>query len=93
MFKYFFGLLLFVGTTCKSQDEKPLTGLSGAYLMLSQSLEGNSVDTTFTERKQLKIYTDHYMISGITCSYPLCLILMFTVPENEFVFSIVSEAL
>ena len=61
MYKYFFGLLLFAGTTCKSQDEKPVTDLSGAYLMLSQTLEGNSFDTTFTERKQLKIYTDHYM--------------------------------
>lgn len=62
MYKYFFGLLLFAGTTCRSQDEKRLTGLSGAYLMLSQSLEGNSSDTTYTERKQLKIYTDHYMM-------------------------------
>ncbi len=62
MYKYFFGLLLFVSTTCKSQGEKRLTGLSGAYLMLSQTLEGNSFDTTFTERKQLKIYTDHYMM-------------------------------
>jgi len=55
-------LLLFAGTTCKCQDEKPVTGLSGAYLMLSQSLEGSSGDTTFTERKQLKIYSDHYMM-------------------------------
>jgi hypothetical protein len=62
MYKYFFGLLLFAGTICKGQYEKPVTGLSGAYLMLSQSLEGTSVDTTFTERKQLKIYTDHYMM-------------------------------
>jgi len=62
MYKYFFSLLLFAGTTCKSQDETPVTGLSGAYLMLSQSLEGNSGDTTFTERRQLKIYTDHYMM-------------------------------
>ena len=62
MYKYFFGLLLFVGTTCKCQNEKPVAGLSGAYLMLSQSLEGTSGDTTFTERKQLKIYTNHYMM-------------------------------
>src|SRR4029079_19320640 len=62
MYRYLFGLFLFVGTTCKSQDQKPVTDLSGAYLMLSQSLEGNAVDTTFTERKQLKIYTDHYMM-------------------------------
>ena len=62
MYRYLFGLFLFVGTNCKSQDQNPVTNLSGAYLMLSQSLEGNSVDTTFTERKQLKIYSDHYMM-------------------------------
>jgi hypothetical protein len=62
MYRYLFGLFLFVGTNCKSQDQNPVTNLSGAYLMLSQSLEGNSVDTTFTERKQLKIYTDHHMM-------------------------------
>lgn len=62
MYKYFFGLLLFVSTVCKSQNESYVTDLSGAYLMLSQSLEGSSVDTTFTERKQLKIYTNHYMM-------------------------------
>lgn len=62
MGKYIFGLLLFAGTTCKSQDDQPVTGLSGAYLLLSQSLEGSSADTTFTERKQLKIYTDRYMM-------------------------------
>ena len=62
MYKYFLSLLLFAYTVCKSQDEKPVTNLSGAYLMLSQSLEGGIGDTTFTERKQLKIYTDHYMM-------------------------------
>ncbi|MEO6330555.1 MAG: hypothetical protein ABIO55_16590 [Ginsengibacter sp.] len=62
MYKYFFGLLLFAGTTCEGQDEKPVTDLSGAYSMLSQSLEGDAVDTTFTERKQLKIYSGHYMM-------------------------------
>jgi hypothetical protein len=62
MYKFFFGVLLFVATACKSQDEKPVTNLSGAYLMLSQSLEGGIGDTTFTERKQLKIFTDHYMM-------------------------------
>lgn len=62
MHKYVFGLLLLVSTTCRSQDENYVTDLSGAYLMLSQSLEGRSVDTTFTERKQLKIYADRYMM-------------------------------
>ena len=62
MYKYFLGLLLFAGTTGKSQDEKRVTNLDGVYLMLSQSLVGNSFDTTFTERKQLKIYTGHYMM-------------------------------
>src|SRR5688572_30170358 len=62
MYKYCFCLLLFAGTTGKSQDEKRVRDLSGAYLMLSQSLIGNSSDTTLTERKQLKIYTGHYMM-------------------------------
>ncbi len=62
MYKYFFGLLLFIVTIGKSQDERSVKGLSGAYQMLSQSLRGSAVDTTFTERKQLKIYTDRYMM-------------------------------
>lgn len=62
MYKYFFGLALLAATNCKGQGENYVTSLSGAYEMLSQSLEGGSGDTTFTDRKQLKIYTDRHMM-------------------------------
>ncbi len=52
-------IILFAGCT-SSRKEAPK--MPGAYLMTSQTVNYNNNDTKYTDLKQLKIYTDHYMM-------------------------------
>lgn len=54
--------LLFVVFSCNSCSVKQNGRMQGAYNMLSESFKGISLDTTYTNRTQLKIYADDYMM-------------------------------
>jgi hypothetical protein len=51
--------LLIVG--CSTGEKKGLN-MPGAYQMISQSIKGDQVDTTYTSIRQLKIFTDKYVM-------------------------------
>ena len=53
-------LLAFAG--CTSADKTENASMPGAYKMLSQSVKGGKVDTTYTNLQQLKMYSDDYMM-------------------------------
>ncbi len=54
---------------CNSAEKKEALSISGAYSMLSQSIKGDSVDTTYTTLQQLKIFTgDHMMYANVNPS-------------------------
>ena len=47
-------------TSCKSGEKAPQ--MSGTYLMESQTVNYNNKDKKYSDLKQLKIYTDHFMM-------------------------------
>ncbi|MGG9962760.1 hypothetical protein [Ferruginibacter sp. SUN106] len=58
------GLLAIV--SCNNSDKKESAGMTGVYTMLSQSVNDGKKDTTYTNLKQLKIYTaDHMMYANV----------------------------
>ena len=54
------GLLFIIA--CNSPQKNENISMPGAYKMLSQSVKGPKVDTTYLSLQQLKIYTDDYMM-------------------------------
>lgn len=54
--------LLFVAFSLNSCGVKENGRMQGAYNMLSESFKGISVDTTYTNRTQFKIYANDYVI-------------------------------
>ena len=54
--------LLFVAFSLNSCGVKENGRMQGAYNMLSESFKGISLDTTYTNRTQFKIYADDYMM-------------------------------
>jgi hypothetical protein len=54
-------LLLFIG--CKPAEEKKETvSMPGVYTMTLQHVKGSKIDSTYTDYKQLKIYTSDFMM-------------------------------
>jgi hypothetical protein len=53
-------LLVFVVIACNQQENEKLT-MTGAYYMTTQIINDGTKDSTI-DRKQLKIYTDKYMM-------------------------------
>jgi hypothetical protein len=47
---------------CNSADKAENASMPGTYKMLSQSVKGAKVDTTYTGLQQLKMYSDDYMM-------------------------------
>ncbi len=60
--KHFFYLLLLILYSCSNGGLIETGRMQGAYNMLSQSFNSISLDTTYTNRTQLKIYADDYMM-------------------------------
>ncbi len=60
--KHLFYLLLLTVYSCSNEGAKEPGRMQGAYNMLSQSFKGISLDTTYTNRTQFKIYADDYMM-------------------------------
>jgi hypothetical protein len=58
-------LFLFAAIACNNA-KKETPAMPGVYLMLSQSVKGEKIDTTYTTLNQLKIYTDdHFMYANV----------------------------
>ena len=53
--------LLFL-IACNNGEKKETLIMPGAYMMKSQSIKSLTLDTTYLERQQLKIYTGEYMM-------------------------------
>lgn len=66
--KLVYAIVLLGMVSCNSADKKEQEALHmpGAYSMLSQTLNDGKKDTTYTTLKQLKIYTDDYMMYANT---------------------------
>jgi hypothetical protein len=47
---------------CSNPEKKGNVSMPGAYNMMYQRLKGDKTDTTYTSRKQLKIFTDDFMM-------------------------------
>lgn len=62
MNRYIFLLLAALLAGCADQKQNAPLVMDGAYNMLSQTFAGNVLDTTFTEHKQLKIYTGGHIM-------------------------------
>lgn len=62
MKKYTYTLLVILAAGCGTATQKSNEPLLGAYNMLSQTFTGDVLDTTFTQHKELKIYTGGYMM-------------------------------
>jgi hypothetical protein len=60
--KQVLAILFLAAIGCNNAPEKEALAMSGAYSMLSQSVKGEKVDTSYTSLKQLKIYTDDQMM-------------------------------
>ncbi len=62
--KLFYVSALVLFAACNNADKKANSGMSmpGAYKMLSNSVKTDSTDTTYTSSRQMKIYTDGYMM-------------------------------
>jgi hypothetical protein len=56
--------ICFVGLviSCSSTPVKKLPEMPGAYFMTSQTVHNSEGETNYTDLKQLKIYTGHYMM-------------------------------
>ncbi len=59
--KLLFASALLILIACNSEKKETLI-MPGAYLMKSQSLKSQNLDTTYLELQQLKIYTGEYMM-------------------------------
>ncbi len=55
-------MLVLIITGCSNPEKTTPIIMPGAYSMISQSFKGAAIDTTFTQHKQLKIYTGDYMM-------------------------------
>ncbi len=64
--KLIFAMALFAIVSCNSTAKKETREMSGAYKMLSQTVNDGKTDTTYTTLKQLKIYTGDYMMYANT---------------------------
>jgi hypothetical protein len=62
MGKFIFLLLAVVGLGCGCTTPKAALNMAGAYDMATQTFGGNVLDTTFTQHKQLKLYTGRFMM-------------------------------
>ena len=60
--KPFYPSLLLFLIACNSGEKVDTVIMPGAYVMISQSLKNNTLDTTYHELLQLKIYTGDYMM-------------------------------
>jgi hypothetical protein len=60
--KLMYAALLLLVAGCNNEDKKESTSMPGAYKMLSQSIKGKMIDTTYTSLQQMKIYTDDFMM-------------------------------
>lgn len=59
-------ILLLAAVSCNNAPEKEALAMSGAYSMLSQSVKGEKIDTSYSDLKQLKIFTgDHMMYTNV----------------------------
>ena len=56
------GFLLIGAISCTTPVKKEIPKMPGAYNMLSQAIKGGNTDTTYYILKQLKIFTDDYMM-------------------------------
>jgi len=59
--KLLFPTILLILIACSSEKKETLI-MPGAYKMTSQSLKSHTLDTTYLELQQLKIYTGEYMM-------------------------------
>ncbi|MEP7107520.1 MAG: hypothetical protein ABI760_06045 [Ferruginibacter sp.] len=57
-------IVLLTFLSCNNAEKKETMSMPGAYNMLSQSWNDGKTDTTYTTLKQLKIYTDDFMMYG-----------------------------
>lgn len=55
-------IALFAFASCNNAEKKEIISMPGVYTMLSQSVDDGTKDTTYTKLKQLKIYTEDYMM-------------------------------
>ena len=62
MGKFIFLLLAVVGLGCGCHTPQAPVNIAGAYDMVTQTFGGNVLDTTFTQHKQLKLYTGRFMM-------------------------------
>lgn len=60
--KFIFAIVLFALVSCTNTEKKVTQHMPGAYSMLSQSINDGKKDTTYTNMRQLKIYTEDYMM-------------------------------
>ncbi len=60
--KLIFAMVLLGLISCNNADKQENLNMPGAYKMLSQSANDGAKDTTFAGSKQLKIYTEDYMM-------------------------------
>lgn len=60
--RFIFAIVLLTMISCNNAEKKETISMPGAYTMLSQSVNDGKRDTTYTNLRQLKIYTDDYMM-------------------------------
>ncbi len=60
--KQVLAIFLLAAISCNNEPEKEALALSGAYSMLSQSVKGEKIDTSYSDLKQLKIFTGDQMM-------------------------------
>lgn len=60
--KHLLPALLIILMACNNAEKKESVIMPGAYLMISQSVKGGTVDTTYHDLLQLKMYTGDYMM-------------------------------
>lgn len=57
-----FASVMILAFSCKNKTEKESLDMSGAYTLLYQTINDGTKDSTYSHVKQLKIYTDDYMM-------------------------------
>lgn len=57
-----FSWFLIAALIISCNSSKPVPDMPGTYLMISQALKNDSIDTKFTSLKQLKMYTDSFFM-------------------------------
>ncbi|MEQ1798452.1 MAG: hypothetical protein ABL872_10905 [Lacibacter sp.] len=60
--KQVLAILFLAAVSCNNAPEKEALAMSGAYSMLSQSIKGEKIDTSYSNLKQLKIFTGDQMM-------------------------------